>query len=95
MRPLWLLYQNGCVLVRLWNMDPVGDVGSPGLAVATATRLLRRRFLVSAYAQVTVGILDRLNLLADYKMAEREEDTAQVKASALRLACFHRLHRLR
>ena len=28
--------------------------------------------------KVTVGILDRLNLLGDYKMAEREEDTAQV-----------------
>lgn len=28
--------------------------------------------------QVTVGILDRLGRLGDYKMADREEDTAQV-----------------
>ncbi|CBN79552.1 conserved unknown protein [Ectocarpus siliculosus] len=41
--------------------------GAPGL-----------HFYTLNLEKVTVGILDRLNLLADYKMAEREEDTAQM-----------------
>eukprot|EP00903_Cladosiphon_okamuranus_P011186 g10555.t1 len=41
--------------------------GAPGL-----------HFYTLNLEKVTVGILDRLDLLGDYKMAEREEDTAQM-----------------
>lgn len=34
---------------------------------------------IFCFMKVTVGILDRLGRLGDYKMAEREEDTAQVR----------------
>lgn len=35
----------------------------------------------SGMEQVTIGILGRMKMLGDYKLAEREEDTAQVKPS--------------
>lgn len=47
--------------------------------------------------QVTVGIMGRLGRLEGYKLAEREEDTAQVKcvptdhAALRRSECFSRL----
>lgn len=48
------------------------------LDALTLVLCMTHAFFVLWSGQVTVGILGSLGLLGDYRVAEREEDTAQV-----------------